>query len=1041
MMGNSQQNTNVKSNQNKDSNFKPCAIKCQQKTHRQGSLYFCSTYRQKTLKEKNALLSKLGLCRMCLQRQHIGRNGHVDHSLCHLKENKCKMCSGKHNILLCPETQDKNNLARTYFDPANEFENYTEDDFDFPDSNFYSRESFKEYDNFDDFLNYSTLGDMFNLLTTHPISSSSDSDNDSIHIHSPCSPALSDVESNTSEIDLTCHEQLESSTPSLYCYESLGSSTPSDWTEWTDGLHLDTLFDEETVPLPTLSDEFIPNVVDLYLNNVSLDDSFEEFEARSPGDVSDFQASNDVDPKLNGQQFHEKSFYGKTPQPPKQATCMTITGSDANKAIKAHKHQKKPKIVRPPSKPVKRAHGNKFYDKFLKHLGQKQNLAEKSATLNAYIKKNCLVDRSEKGNEITSYSNRNLHWKKSLLESAKYRDNIKDKLKKYKSKNFLNKESNKPYLEKTKDKKEYILDNYYKKLKADYELIAPNMGNDNYQKLASESMKLYTDLRKNHLWNNKSIFTMLQCPLPKNRVDLKILRKLNLKYHYEGNNIIVEIGAILDGGADQSHISHKLLSALDLPYLEVKMNNTTIGVTGILKGNIERVNFPIRDAMGNIHSYDFKVTKNPLGCEPKTSKLYRESCCELLGIDKSSIHNFNFLPETEPVQLLIGLNNPFVLPTEIDPRALNLNYPVSSPNLKLLQTPLSKQIIIAGSLGLCPELFTQTQPIFFKPRIQTAIEQQKIFGFENFQKAPVTNDSEDSLPVDQLDNLHFQTNTIEEITPPDFFIEEIKPPDKSKKPFKRIILKKRKNTFETKTPQKVLRAYPVSFSKKGVLQDKIFLCREDHNNINKFIEAENNTYISLKRKCLKHAVFCQDCNFVNRFESAEEENLSVQTYNLQKAIPLKNGTFKLVQQTLWLNDPHISFHPKNSNIRSAAASARGILTKLSKKDPNLLLVLEKQIQENLKSKFMTILTPKQVEDLKTQTHSFCNWNVVWNEKSTSTPIRLVCNSSTVVAKASTTISIEQCRPRKPLNSMFSALIRMRLFPVLLLGDLKKHIKT
>ena len=337
------------------------------KTHRQGSLYFCSTYRQKTLKEKNALLSKLGLCHMCLQRQHIGRNGHVDHSLCHLKENKCKMCSGKHNILLCPETQDKNNLARTYFDPANEFENYTEDDFDFPDSNFYSRESFKEYDNFDDFLNYSTLGDMFNLLTTHPISSSSDSDNDSIHIHSPCSPALSDVESNTSEIDLTCHEQLESSTPSLYCYESLGSATPSDWTEWTDGLHLDTLFDEETVPLPTLSDEFIPNVVDLYLNNVSLDDSFEEFEPRSPGDVSDFQASNDVDPKLNGQQFHEKSFYGKTPQPPKQATCMTITGSDANKAIKAHKHQKKPKTVRPPSKPVKRAHGNKFYDKFLKH--------------------------------------------------------------------------------------------------------------------------------------------------------------------------------------------------------------------------------------------------------------------------------------------------------------------------------------------------------------------------------------------------------------------------------------------------------------------------------------------------------------------------------------------------------------------------------------------------------------------------------------------------------------------------------------------------
>merc|ERR1711954_270985 len=124
-------------------------------------------------------------------------------------------------------------------------------------------------------------------------------------------------------------------------------ATNSDWTKGTDGLHLDTLFNEETVPLPTLSNEFIPNVVDLYLNNFSLDDSFEEIEARSPRGVSDFQASNDIDSKLNGQQFHEKLFYGKTPQPPKQATCMTITGSNANKAIKAHKHKKSQKQLGP----------------------------------------------------------------------------------------------------------------------------------------------------------------------------------------------------------------------------------------------------------------------------------------------------------------------------------------------------------------------------------------------------------------------------------------------------------------------------------------------------------------------------------------------------------------------------------------------------------------------------------------------------------------------------------------------------------------------
>ena len=103
--------------------------------------------------------------------------------------------------------------------------------------------------------------------------------------------------------------------------------------------------------------------------------------------------------------------------------------------------------------------------------------------------------------------------------------------------------------------------------------------------------------------------------------------------------------------------------------------------------------------MGNIHTYDFKVTPNHLGFEPKTSKHCRKSCCELLGIDKSLIYNSNLLLQTDPVQLMIVLNNPFLLLCEIDPRAPNLNYPVSSKILKLLQIPMSKQIILSGSLG------------------------------------------------------------------------------------------------------------------------------------------------------------------------------------------------------------------------------------------------------------------------------------------------------------------------------------------------------
>ena len=169
------------------------------------------------------------------------------------------------------------------------------------------------------------------------------------------------------------------------------------------------------------------------------------------------------------------------------------------------------------------------------------------------------------------------------------------------------------------------------------------------------------------------------------------------------------------------------MNAIDVPFLEVNENNTTLGVTGIQKGNVERVKLPIRDSMENVNTFDFKVSKNDSAIEQSTSKIYRDSCCEELQIPENLLHNFNFQEYKQPIFLLIGLNNPHAMPREINPRALNLSYPVTSPNLKLLQTPLSKQILIAGSLGLYHELFSETQPIFFKPRETTAIQQRLFF--------------------------------------------------------------------------------------------------------------------------------------------------------------------------------------------------------------------------------------------------------------------------------------------------------------------------
>ena len=95
------------------SGHKTCPIKCKDKTHKSGSLFFCGTFREKSHAEKLELINKIGICRMCLQKRHIDYNGHINHKLCKLASNKCSSCDGKHNKVLCPQNVTKANLAKT----------------------------------------------------------------------------------------------------------------------------------------------------------------------------------------------------------------------------------------------------------------------------------------------------------------------------------------------------------------------------------------------------------------------------------------------------------------------------------------------------------------------------------------------------------------------------------------------------------------------------------------------------------------------------------------------------------------------------------------------------------------------------------------------------------------------------------------------------------------------------------------------------------------------------------------------------------------
>ena len=62
----------------------------------------------------------------------------------------------------------------------------------------------------------------------------------------------------------------------------------------------------------------------------------------------------------------------------------------------------------------------------------------------------------------------------------------------------------------------------------------------------------------------------------------------------------------------------------------------------------------------------------------------------------------------------------------------------------------------------------------------------------------------------------------------------------------------------------------------------MLLLKEDHIMILKKIENENTTYFRPNQKCKIHSAPCDECDFVNRFESQEQENLVMDICHNQK---------------------------------------------------------------------------------------------------------------------------------------------------------------
>ena len=82
-------------NPGQNGKFQNYPLDCPDKTHINGSTFFCKVFKNKSREERRLLQKKLFLCIMCLAKESKCRKT--------CKIGPCRICGSQHNILLCPK--------------------------------------------------------------------------------------------------------------------------------------------------------------------------------------------------------------------------------------------------------------------------------------------------------------------------------------------------------------------------------------------------------------------------------------------------------------------------------------------------------------------------------------------------------------------------------------------------------------------------------------------------------------------------------------------------------------------------------------------------------------------------------------------------------------------------------------------------------------------------------------------------------------------------------------------------------------------------
>ena len=208
-------------------------------------------------------------------------------------------------------------------------------------------------------------------------------------------------------------------------------------------------------------------------------------------------------------------------------------------------------------------------------------------------------------------------------------------------------------------------------------------------------------------------------------------------------------------------------------------------------------------------------------------------------------------------------------------------------------------------------------------------------------------------------------------------------------------------------------------------EDKIFYANSDALRLEQFLKHEQEGAVRIiKKKCLEHSKPCEACLILSKRQESNRENELIRSI-------WENGKKRIRHSDLHHHDIAETLLPWRSNVKEARMHAKKVINKARREGS--LDVLENQVEKMIKKGAFVQLTAEEILELSEKPHLFTQYNWVHSPGSSSTPFRMITNTSAI--NGGTTVSVEQMTPSKVLNPMTNSLVRFSLYEVPLCGDI------